>query len=102
MSVSSTIGRSHNLLADASAADAEQEIRAGQRFAFGSNWARFLRHLNEDRIVAAETSLCQMLSARTLAGRRFLDIGCGSGLFSLAARRLGAVVHSFDFDPASV
>jgi len=26
----------------------------------------------------------------------------GSGLFSLAARRLGATVHSFDYDPESV
>ncbi|HEX6178379.1 MAG TPA: class I SAM-dependent methyltransferase, partial [Thermoanaerobaculia bacterium] len=32
----------------------------------------------------------------------FLDIGSGSGLMSLAARRLGATVRSFDFDPQSV
>jgi hypothetical protein len=31
-----------------------------------------------------------------------VDIGCGSGLFSLAARRLSARVHSFDYDPQSV
>ena len=37
------------------------------------------------------------------SGRTFLDAGCGSGLFSLAALRLGAQrVHSFDYDPASV
>ena len=35
-------------------------------------------------------------------GMRFLDAGCGSGLFSLAARRMGAIVHSFDYDPQSV
>jgi 2-polyprenyl-3-methyl-5-hydroxy-6-metoxy-1,4-benzoquinol methylase len=43
-----------------------------------------------------------MLGVDTLLGRRFLDIGSGSGLSSLAARRLGATVHSLDFDPQSV
>jgi SAM-dependent methyltransferase len=43
-----------------------------------------------------------MLEAETLEGKSFLDIGSGSGLFSLAARRLGARVHSFDYDPESV
>ncbi|HET6585778.1 MAG TPA: class I SAM-dependent methyltransferase, partial [Nannocystaceae bacterium] len=38
----------------------------------------------------------------SLAGRTFLDAGCGSGLFSLAARNLGARVRSFDFDRDSV
>jgi 2-polyprenyl-6-hydroxyphenyl methylase/3-demethylubiquinone-9 3-methyltransferase len=43
-----------------------------------------------------------MLGTDSLAGRTFLDIGSGSGLFSLAARRLGARVYSFDYDPNSV
>jgi 2-polyprenyl-6-hydroxyphenyl methylase/3-demethylubiquinone-9 3-methyltransferase len=72
------------------------------RFAFGKNWKRFLDVLNEDRIVKAEASLLSMLKVSSLRGRRFLDIGNGSGLFSLAARRLGAYVHSFDFDPDAV
>jgi 2-polyprenyl-6-hydroxyphenyl methylase/3-demethylubiquinone-9 3-methyltransferase len=72
------------------------------RFAFGRNWLRFLTVLDEKRIQTAETSLLSMLKERTLEGRRFLDIGSGSGLFSLAARRLGAYVHSFDLDPESV
>lgn len=74
----------------------------GERFAFGKNWARFLADLDEDRIDRAERSLRQMLDCEDLAGRRFLDIGSGSGLFSLAARRLGARVHSFDYDAESV
>ena len=78
------------------------EIRTGDRFEFGKNWSRFLRELDESRIVRAERSLSGMLQLPSLQGLRFLDVGSGSGLFSLAARRLGAVVHSFDYDPESV
>ena len=72
------------------------------RFEFGQNWQRFLKVLDDDRIAAAADSLKEMLGVETLAGMRFLDIGCGSGLFSLAARGLGATVHSFDYDETSV
>jgi 2-polyprenyl-6-hydroxyphenyl methylase/3-demethylubiquinone-9 3-methyltransferase len=78
------------------------DIAKGERFAFGENWARFLEHLDEDRIRLAEDSLRHMLRVDSLAGKSFLDIGSGSGLFSLVARRLGARVRSFDYDPQSV
>jgi len=77
-------------------------VTEADRFAFGKNWLRFLTVLDEERIQRAEVSLLSMLKERTLEGRRFLDIGSGSGLFSLAARRLGASVHSFDLDQESV
>ena len=88
---------------DESPGGSAAEIAAGERFEFGDNWRRFLSVLNEERIVEAERSLRSMLGVEDLHGCSFLDIGCGSGLFSLAAVRLGAErVHSLDFDAASV
>jgi 2-polyprenyl-6-hydroxyphenyl methylase/3-demethylubiquinone-9 3-methyltransferase len=77
-------------------------IDAPDRFAFGDNWRSFLQELDETRIGAAVASLTDMLATTDLTGRSFLDIGSGSGLFSLAARRLGARVLSFDYDAESV
>lgn len=71
-------------------------------FRFGANWARLLQQLGAEHLEAAQRSLQAGLPVGRLAGARFLDVGCGSGLFSLAARRLGARVHSFDADPESV
>jgi SAM-dependent methyltransferase len=78
------------------------EVARGERFEFGSNWAHFLAVLDDSRIAAAERALKAMLEVERLDGLTFLDIGSGSGLSSLAARRLGARVHSFDYDPQSV
>jgi 2-polyprenyl-6-hydroxyphenyl methylase/3-demethylubiquinone-9 3-methyltransferase len=78
------------------------EVERGERFEFGKNWERFLSTLKDEHIRIAENAIKEMLRAESLQGRTFLDIGSGSGLSSLAARRLGAKVHSFDFDPHSV
>lgn len=74
-----------------------------QHFEFGENWQRFLTQFNEERVDQAKLSLIDMLGVKNLSDLSFLDIGCGSGLFSLAAMRLEAEkVRSFDYDPQSV
>jgi 2-polyprenyl-6-hydroxyphenyl methylase/3-demethylubiquinone-9 3-methyltransferase len=82
--------------------DSQAEIRSGDRFAFGDNWRAFIDLVDETRIKAATDSLAGPLGTDDLSGRTFLDVGCGSGLFSLIAHRLGAQVRSFDFDRESV
>ena len=79
-----------------------QQVDAGERFEFGANWRTFLNTLNDERISEAEKSLTEMLGKKPADGQTFLDIGSGSGLFSLAARKLGYSVYSFDFDKNSV
>ncbi len=72
-------------------------------FAFGKNWQNFLKNFNEERLNIAQSSITEFLDAESIKDRTFLDIGCGSGLFSYAAYKLGAKqIASFDVDPFSV
>lgn len=76
---------------------------ADDRFAFGENWRRFLETLDDQRIEEAQASLGEMLGVESLDGLEVLDIGSGSGLFSLAAMRMGPKrLKSFDYDADSV
>jgi 2-polyprenyl-3-methyl-5-hydroxy-6-metoxy-1,4-benzoquinol methylase len=92
----------HHLMKNVSVSTHAQEIKSHERFDFGNNWRVFIETIHEGQIATAEKSLQKMLQTDSLQGKSFVDVGSGSGLFSLAARRLGATVHSFDFDPNSV
>jgi 2-polyprenyl-6-hydroxyphenyl methylase/3-demethylubiquinone-9 3-methyltransferase len=69
------------------------------RFPFGKNWFQFVEALSHKQIDEAQQSLQQAFQMKSFRDQTFLDAGCGSGLFSLAARNLKAKVHSFDYDP---
>lgn len=72
-------------------------------FGFGENWLDYLAQVDEAAIAEAERGLTRLVPSRMLDGARFLDIGCGSGLHSLAAIRLGAAeLVAMDIDPNSV
>ena len=72
------------------------------RFQFGKNWQNFSRGLSMVTIKSAENSLKKLFGESGVKDKVFLDVGSGSGLFSLAARRMGASVISFDYDPNSM
>jgi 2-polyprenyl-3-methyl-5-hydroxy-6-metoxy-1,4-benzoquinol methylase len=72
-------------------------------FKFGENWSDFSELLTPERIAQAEISLKKIFGEKGLKGKSFLDIGSGSGLFSLAALNLGVKeLVAVDIDPDSV
>lgn len=76
---------------------------SSERFEFGKNWESFSHLLDDERIYNAEARLTSFLGLPDLSGRRFLDVGCGSGVHALAALRLRAKeVVALDLDPNSV
>lgn len=73
------------------------------RFGFGKNWLDYSKQINESRITEAMKSLERFFKPEECVGKTFLDIGCGSGLFSLAALKLGfEKVLAIDIDADSV
>ena len=60
------------------------------RFEFGKNWKSFSNYIDDKVIQVAQSSLSDLFNTNDLSGKTFLDVGCGSGLFS------------FDFDLDSV
>lgn len=75
-----------------------------ERFGFGENWEEFIKkHFSRERVAIAGEHILDFLNLTSLKGQYFLDIGCGSGLHSLAALESGASrVVSFDYDQSAV
>jgi len=73
-------------------------------FDFGSNWQAFSeQRVDQQRLGLAVQSLQALLQRDSLQGVSFLDVGCGSGLFSLAAKELGATkVVGIDINPRCI
>jgi SAM-dependent methyltransferase len=72
-------------------------------FEFGENWLSYLEQVSERNVREAISGLERLFPNGELRGRRFLDIGCGSGISLLAALELGArEVVGFDIDENSV
>lgn len=60
-------------------------------FNFGENWLDYsLNKLDLSKVDQARLDLSSFLHTKSLENKTFLDIGCGSGLMSIAASQLGA------------
>lgn len=77
---------------------------SAKRYEFGKNWTRFVeKSANDERVDIAKQHILAFVGRDNLEGVDFLDIGCGSGIHSLAAHRAGAArIHGFDYDGNSV
>jgi 2-polyprenyl-3-methyl-5-hydroxy-6-metoxy-1,4-benzoquinol methylase len=74
------------------------------RFEFGRNWHEFIqKNFGPDRVETSRRHMLDFMGRTSLDGLTMLDIGCGSGLHSIAALQAGAAsVHGFDYDENSV
>ena len=71
-------------------------------FSFGKNWSKFISRAEDSSYIDAFNSLKKLISHTSISKGSFLDIGSGSGLFSMSAVKLGFNVTSFDLDLDSV
>lgn len=60
-------------------------------FDFGENWRRYsVVALDASRVEAAREALVALVGLEHVRGKRFLDVGCGSGIVSIAAAHCSA------------
>ena len=72
-----------------------------ERFSFGKNWKNFSEGLQPQDYFGVKESLEKLIP--NFRDKTFLDVGCGSGLFAIAASALGAKkVLGVDIDPECI
>lgn len=59
-------------------------------FNFGKNWINYSKTVGDEDLEIMKKSLLDLIGLENVKNKTFLDIGCGSGLFSIAAKKLGA------------
>jgi 2-polyprenyl-6-hydroxyphenyl methylase/3-demethylubiquinone-9 3-methyltransferase len=70
---------------------------------FGENWLDYVKGIDEKAVAETRDSLLRYLPEKEWKGKHFIDIGCGSGMFSLGALSLGVgKVTSIDIDEKSI
>ena len=75
-----------------------------KRFEFGQNWHDFIqKNFDAEKVRISKCHILQFMGRSNLEGLTVLDIGCGSGLHSMAMLDAGATrVDGFDYDADSV
>ncbi|HRO74661.1 MAG TPA: class I SAM-dependent methyltransferase [Crocinitomicaceae bacterium] len=70
---------------------------------FGNNFKdSLLTHFEEEQLHSSKEFILSYLELDDLSSKTYLDAGCGSGVFSVAAQQLGAVVTAFDIDEVAL
>lgn len=72
-------------------------------FSFGQNWQDYLKTISTHEMDSARKNIEEWLDTSSVSGKTVIDVGCGSGIHSLAFYLLGAEkLYSFDYDQFSV
>jgi predicted RNA methylase len=79
----------------------QSDLDLNSHFSFGDNWAQYSKYVTDEHLKHAVDDLKRLLGVSTLNGKTFCDIGCGSGIHSVAAAKMGAMVTAVDIDPMS-
>lgn len=81
-----------------------KDTRPQRTFSFGKNWESYSKKkLNDEKLLQAKKSIESLVSERNFIQKSFIDVGCGSGIFTLAASELGASpCLGVDVDPDSI